>query len=287
VIDGILEKDPEHPHWEGLISLKERLKTESGASSKMLQMTAPLTPEALAADAGLQKLLTSYSALDDSVKTALRSAELPFSHPELFSDSVDKASSVLEYCKALDLQLEKTLGRDQLFPKIERSIQDFQTVIRWVGLEEESIPATQVLASLGLNSVFTVETLPLHKMRILAGQFLSGRIIHDRFKALDGLRAWGVILLLFARKLQGRSISQHGGSGDGGGTGGGSREMKPPLVLKDAKDSQIVTLAKRLIALQEIRNPAAHRQTFLKITGVGEVRTEALELLGLVQKWMG
>jgi hypothetical protein len=77
---------------------------------------------------------------------------------------------------------------------------------------------------------------------------------------VDGLRAWALLLLLFSRKL-----ARSGG--------------KALVPLRGMGDEQVVAVAKRLMALQDIRNPAAHRQTFLDFVGVEEVRREVLKLL--------
>ncbi len=265
-VAGILEKHPQHPLWESLVSLRDRFRPALNPSASGGAVS--LGVEITAVEVILRQKVPSYDALDESVKSALRSAELPFAKPELFTDSVDKASSVLEYCKALDLQLEKSLGRGSLFPKVERQLQDFQTVLHALGLDDESTSASEVLKATGLTEAFTMDSFPLHKMRIVAHQFFTGRIVNDGFKVLDGLRAWAVILLLFARKLP------------------GAPSLKTPLTVQGATDSQLTHLSRRLIALQEIRNPAAHRQTYLKMPAVEEVRREVLEMIASVQKWV-
>ncbi len=265
-VAAILEKSPQHPLWEALVSLRDRLRPalNPSATGGAVSLGAEIT----AVEVILRQKVPAYDALDESVKTALRSAELPFARPELFTDSVDKASSVLEYCKALDLQLEKSLGRNVLFPKVERQLQDFQTVLHALGLDDESTSASEVLKATGLTETFNMDSFPLHKMRIVAHQFFTGRIVNDGFKVLDGLRAWAVILLLFTRKLP------------------GAPTLKAPITVQGATDSQLTHLSRRLIALQEIRNPAAHRQTYLKMPAVEEVRREVLEMISSVQKWV-
>ncbi len=102
---------------------------------------------------------------------------------------------------------------------------------------------------------------------MIAKGILTGKITND-YKALDGLKAWAVILLLFARNVP---------------------QPKSGIVLKpffsvNGNDDSIVKLSKKLIELQDLRNPAAHRQTVLQFDFVKQVRTEAFSLLNSIYK---
>jgi hypothetical protein len=102
-------------------------------------------------------------------------------------------------------------------------------------------------------------------MVMVAQAIRSGKIVNERFKIIDGLRAWAVLLLIFARKV----------------SAGGSRPLIP---VREATDDQVASFCKRLIALQEVRNPAAHRQTVSKLALLDETRGEALALLNQIHK---
>jgi hypothetical protein len=255
MVEAILAKHPDHPLRDSLVDLRDRL-----ASRKRASAAGAVGPDVVALDTALRAELPAYARLDDSVKSALRSAELPFLRSEFFQGTVDKASSVLEYCKSLDLFLEKHLGRELLFPRLEQRLHEFQSLLHAVGLNEENATAQKVLDALELGKSFTAASFPLHKAQIVARGFLSGKILQERFKVVDGLRAWALLLLLFSRKL-----ARSGG--------------KALVPLRGMGDEQVVAVAKRLMALQDIRNPAAHRQTFLDFVGVEEVRREVLKLL--------
>ncbi|MBL7715831.1 MAG: hypothetical protein JNL01_10235 [Bdellovibrionales bacterium] len=265
-IDEIMKAHPEHPDWEMLGTLRDKLRPAAPTTPSGPGGVKPMASHEV--DEEIRKSIPEFDRLEDPVRAAIRSAEMPFFRPELFAESVDKASVVLEYCKALDLCLEKVIGRQQLFPKIERSLQDFQSVIYSVGLDDELGSASETMKTLSLTKGFTPESFPHHKMKMLAQLFLTGKIVHDRFKALDGLRAWAVVLLLFSRKI----TSKQG------------REVKAPLNFGNVSDDSIIHAAKRLMALQDIRNPAAHRQTYLQLSGVENVRKESLELIRWVLK---
>ncbi len=257
IIDDILRKFPEHARIDGLIELRERC-----VSRKIAGAVDEKIPDRGLIDASLSRQIPSFSRFEEAVKSALRSAELPFVHKEQFEGSVDKASSILEFCKSLDIFLEKHLGRRLLFPKLESSLHEFQNLLHAVTLNEEYPSPERVLQKLGLEKSFTPESLPLSKMQAIARGILSGRIVDERFKVLDGLRAWAIMLLLFCR------------------ASGPNHAVTP---LKEMGDAQIVPIARRLMALQDIRNPAAHRQTYLEFVSIEEVRQEVFRLLHVLE----
>lgn len=261
IIDTILNQSPQHPRLDGLLNLRERF-FEAGKNTQTQGRTLR-GADIQAIDRSLIERIAEYESLDDTAKTALRSAELPHLHPTMFDEFVDKSSSLVEYCKAIDIQLEKTLGKKTLFPKLEQHLHEFQNALHNAGLGEEYPSAERVLQNMGLEKHFSPQSLPVHKMSLLAQSIRNGRIVNDRFKTLDGLRAWAVILLIFARKIG---------------------QAKPLILVKNLSDEQVIHFCKRLIALQEVRNPAAHRQTVVQFKTINETRTEALSILGTILK---
>jgi hypothetical protein len=117
------------------------------------------------------------------------------------------------------------------------------------------------MKALSLEKYFSIHDFPLHKMRLVAQGVLSGRILNENFKILDGLRSWAVVMLLFFREYKG---------------------FKPLVVGKSFSNESIVILSKRLLNLQEIRNGAAHRKTFLDLLALPEVRKEVFEVLNKI-----
>jgi len=263
-IERILKQNPDHPQWEKLLRLKDRL----GQSTVMEQQgsTALSTPEVQALDLRLKTLIPKFESLDATTKLALRAAEQPFSSVRAAAEvSIDKAPAVLEYCKALDLILEKTLGQKHLFPRLDLELHDFQTLWHRVGFGEDYPQLDRVMNLLGLKGKVSPEQFPLHKAKMMCGTFFNGKILQDRFKIFDGLRAWAVIFFVFARKI-------HLTSGTVG----------PMLKLQGLSEDQVITMAKKLMALQDLRNPAAHRQTYTDLSMVENVRAEAAQLINLI-----
>lgn len=223
----------------------------------------PTEADILAIDLDIEKLIPSYVNFEESSKAAFRSAELPFRHPTLFDSFVDKSSIVLGYSKAIDIILEKQLGRKILFPRLESKINEFQNAVYSLTLNEDYPQGEKVLTLLKLEKYFTTHNFPVHKMSLIAKGILSSKIINEHFKILDGLRAWAVILLLFARA---------------------NSVVTKPLIAVADDDALCVSLAKKLIWLQDIRNPIAHRQTVVEFKDLESVRAEVFEILKLINK---
>lgn len=253
-------RHPDSPQIELLQTLRDRLlhgKAESDALAKLKKK-----PDIEALDREIAAELTRFESIHEGAKTALRSAEMIVHHPEIFDEYVDKSSAVIAYCKAIDLYLDHTLGRRHLMPRLESSLHEFQTALYSIGLADPDPRLQSVQEQLGLKGKILEQAFPLHKMTLVAQGILSGRILNDPFRVLDGLRAWAVILLIFPRL------------------------KRPLLSLKDAKDEQIVGIAKRLMALQEVRNPAAHRQTLLENSMLAQIRKDVFDVLNQLQRML-
>ena len=269
MIDEILKQNPDHPQWEKLVSLRDRLilNTKTLANAETANTIGQDALKEL--DKKLLEVIPLFGKLDPTVQSALRAAEQPFHQSQdLQNLPVDKAPTVLEYCKALDLILERHLGQKYLFPKLDQRLHEFQTLWHNVGFSEDYPPADKVLAVLGLKGKVTPEGFPLHKAKLMCATFFNGKIMQDRFKVFDGLRAWAVIFLIFARK-----IPQIQGT--------------PLLPMKTELDAlamndKCISIAKRLMTLQDLRNPAAHRQTYTELHLVKNVRNEAILLVNTV-----
>ena len=259
-LDELLRSQPHHPHLDALVGLRERM--DAGPDPITASPKARKGVDITAIDGELRQKIPGYDEFDETVRSALRAAEVPYRRPELYDDFVDKSGTIIQYVKAADIALERMLGRKILFPRLEKGLHEFQNQIHAASLNESQPSGERVLAQLGLDKHFTPQSAPIHKMGTIGHDILNARIVDDRFRTLDGLRAWAVMLLLFARHAPAR----------------------PLIPLKNITDDQVVSLAKRLISLQEARNPMAHRQTLLKLVDADHVRSEVIGLLNLFQK---
>jgi hypothetical protein len=258
-VKDVLERYPQHPMKEGLLSLHERLTYELSIA----QTPELSSSEIQEVDKLIATQVVGYERFDDDVKSALRAAEMPFYKPEIFQGAVDKSSSVIAWCKGIDLVLERTLGRKLLFPKLDKQLADFQNVIHIVGLNDSNVSYSRLKAALQLEGAFGDDSFPGHKMALVAHGVLTGRILNEQWRILDGLRAWSVVILLFAR-------GKHFPTG------------RPLVPLESVSEKRLEEFAKRLIALQDLRNPAAHRETWLQFPQIDQVRRE---VFAVFQEW--
>ena len=159
------------------------------------------------------------------------------------------------YAKALDLILEHDFGKKILFPLFEKRLAHFQNRVHALGLNQDQPPAHSILKTLHLEGDFLPETLPLHKMSSIARSILNSRIRVDHSKVFDGLRAWAAVTLLFCLPSNGL------------------------VPLGSASQRELVAFAKRLVAIQEVRNPVAHRQTIVDFVTLDWIRNEVFELI--------
>ncbi|MEY4064577.1 MAG: hypothetical protein RIR26_785 [Pseudomonadota bacterium] len=243
---------------DDILELASRLRSGSHES---VPANLPGTEVIRALDKQLESKIAEYAKLADPVKACLRSAELPLNQPDLFEGTVDKSSSVVQYCKALDLALEKDFGQRILFPKMEQQLHVFQNLLHKAELDQESPNINLVMHHLRAEHVFDLNTFPASKMMMVARSVLSGRILRERAQVIDGLKAWAVLILLFSghERLW------------------GAAQMKSDPLL-------YTRLAHKLVALQDLRNPAAHRQTMLALAPLSEIRKEVFHVFSIMKK---
>lgn len=262
VVAGILKKEPLHQLAEELEEFHDKLMTVQRSFKTGINQI-PTAVDLVAIDSELEKIISNYRFYDEASKAALRSAEIPFRYPTLYDRFVDKSSIVLGYSKAIDIILEKQLGRQFLFSRFENRIHEFQNTIHGLTLNEDYPNTEKVLRLSGLDKYFTAHSFPMHKAAALCQGIMSGKIINDHFKLLDGLRAWSILFMLFGR---------------------GYSVQPKPLFQSFEDESLCIQFCKKLIWLQEVRNPIAHRQTVVEFKTVEEARSEVFQILKLIDK---
>jgi HEAT repeat protein len=264
-IGELVEAHPHHELLEGLIQLRDRVAPPERSPLAKGELPEGVDPEL---DRGLEKRLDVFTRLDERVKAALRSAELPYFYPDVFHGEVDKSTSILEYCKAVDLFLERHFGYELLLPKLRDDHPAFQNTVYRAGLNEHYPNPVFVIDELGLQGLVSPEALPITKMVRVAQSVLDGRIQHAQWKILDGLRAWSATLLLFVR------------SADGGTT----HNVPIPIRLSRVSNRMIVELALHLDRLQALRNPVAHRRTLVEFADIETIRNDIADIFAILGK---
>lgn len=268
ILESIMDKYPEHPFLEGFVEMHERIRnfTNSVKSNSKNEWLKEV-------ESDLVHELGSLSDWSQEIRSALFSAELIVKRPEIFSDEVDKSAAILEYCKAIDLFLEERFGKVHLFARLDRDISQFQNRLLEMNVDRQFRVSNEFLLKYGFDKHFTLQSFPSHKASQIAHSILDEKILIDRYRVVDGLRAWAVFLILFATPDRGS-------------------QRKPTIPLgttsgdTSTKRDSLLHLCKKLMELQDVRNPAAHRQTLLKFFGLDDFRKEVLGVLKELSSWI-
>lgn len=262
-LEQLITAHPQHELVERLVQLRDHVAPAAPPVERQGGLLAGVTR---ALDADLARRLRIFPRLDERVKAALRSAELPYAYPEMFHGEVDKSTAILGYCKAIDLCLERHLGRDLLFPRLYSDLAAFQNAIYYAGLNEHYPHPTAVLQGLGLQGLVMPEQLPLSKMVAVAHSILDGRIQQGQWRILDGLRAWSAVLLMFVRSAHAATAPM------------------PPLPIHrvGVSNQAIIDMAIRLDDLQTLRNPVAHRRTLVEFADIETIQHDVADMFALL-----
>jgi hypothetical protein len=254
----LLEKYPGHHVWEKLVALRDRFgyAVESGATDEH-----PL-------DAEILQRLPEFKEFEPIIKAALRSAECTLNAQTGGAGAVDLAPVIVEYAKCVDLLLERRLGQKFVFPLVESKSEEIRKVFHQVGLLEKFVSLERLFTQLGLDGKFDPEQFPIHKAKVLAGAIGDGSFAEDRYKLLDGLRTWAAVILILVRPVPGRP-----------------KWYPMTFVGAGASESDLLDLARILMKLQDLRNPAAHRQTYLDSKVVESIRKDAVWAMQKIVQW--
>ncbi len=221
-------------------------------------------------DYTLSKEIAAYPSYSETIKIILRNAELTWQHSELFNNLVDKSTMLVQYSKSTDLLLQQRLGY-RLFhnPEVDY-LPLFQGRIMELGLDSDSYSHAKMIRHLRLEGFFTTKEFPGHRLKTLAESIMSGKIMTDRFRAIDGLRAWSLMLLLFARTFVVKNT-----------------KMLPILPMRRSGEEKINGIVKLMNKFQDLRNNAAHHGVLVEPDEISEIRADSFKLLNELEEVLG
>lgn len=223
---------------------------------------APSAADRHGIDGELAAALPPFDRLSETIRSVLRNAELTYRNPGLFNSRVDKSTVIVEFVKSIDLFLQEKLGPPILMRSGSTLFVRMQSRIVELQLDDDSIAAVHRLRDLQCQPHFTVDDFPNHKLVSICRAILSGKILKDQYRTIDGPRAWAVLLIAFAREVS-----------------SGGRKLPAILPVSPADSRQIGGIAAALNRMQEIRNQAAHRGTLLNQSEVHDIRSQSLRML--------
>jgi hypothetical protein len=247
----------------GILNLIENLSLKSDVE------TIAKPDNSHAVDASLSVLIPFFNRLSSGSKAALRNAELTHGQDVLFNDLVDKSTVLIEHVKCIDLQFQEKIGT-KMFLGNGRLVDEMRQRLLQLGLDEDNQTQGVLIEALQCSKQFPAADFPSHKLFTMSHAFLSGKIAREQYKVIDGLRAWGIILLLFGRTFNFRG-----------------QQITPILNMLESSNSVIATLAFDLNHLQELRNLAAHRGTLVSRSQVDDLRKSSIDCLNRTLQVIG
>ncbi|OVE82542.1 hypothetical protein BVY03_00735 [bacterium K02(2017)] len=213
-------------------------------------------------DEDLALNIKTYNQFSETVKSVLRNGELTLKHPQLFDERVDKSTAVVEYVKSIDILLQERLGTKLFLKKSSDLLTDLQNRICFLGLDDFKRNSHHLAEELQCSNHMTPAQFPTPKITGLAQSIFTGKILYQQYRAIDGLRAWSVLFILFGRDFNYND-----------------KNLKSIFNFKSAQNAHICKIAAQMNDLQEARNQAAHRGTMLETAELEEIRKLSFDLL--------
>jgi hypothetical protein len=247
-------------------SLKEFGRENDRKATAMSPSSVLLEPsDRELVDSSLKKDLPLFDTYSEVLKSVLRNAELPFSHPQIFGDKVDKSTAIIELVKSIDLLLQERVGEPLFLGSRPEVLAKLRSRISRLGLHDIASDNNHTLRILGIEHIFTAELFPSIKLAKLVQSILAGKFVSDQLRILDGLKGWAVFLVLFARpQRMGDSI------------------LEPVLEVSQQPPDKVARLAWEMILLQERRNVAAHRGTIIDAADILGLRVQSVSVLAAI-----
>lgn len=213
----------------------------------------------------LEKTIASAESLEPDTLEALRTAEYLFRFRDAMDTSLELSRTIcFSYCFAVENQtkfilrkrLSKFLSQDSTYQLIER--------LREKNSDSVSMFLQQHLLQIMRDRQmdFTIDNVRQTFARMLA---------HRAKYRPDGLKALGIVILVFGRTYSFRGLA-------------GNVEIDNPLGIRGLDgDEETVTFARMLINLQHSRNPYVHPEISGQQT-ISAIRGIALDCLNLLMR---
>jgi hypothetical protein len=221
-------------------------------------------------DQALLKGIPVYFQLSTGIQSILRSAELMWQYPELYDESIDKSTALIQFTKAIDIFLQGKLGQKLFFHQKRVFFEKMQSRIFELELHDTRLDRRTLLNILQCQDVFTIENFPFHKLHLIVQSIEMGTLLRDPYRVIDGLRAWAILLLIFARDLT------HCG-----------RKIPSIIAFYHHPKQDLKFLATGLNDLQELRNKAAHHGVISCFTDLDQHRQKTFSYLNVLVQILG
>ncbi|MBP9706592.1 MAG: hypothetical protein KBD78_03050 [Oligoflexales bacterium] len=245
---------------EPLILLRDQLSLQSQISTQNTKNTGELKSHIL--DAKIISELNCFDHLSEDIKSAIRNSAAVFSMPQLFDQKVDKSTIIVQYVKAIDLLLQDKIGSVLFGGRQDFFLTQMQATIYKLKFDNQFVDKSEVLNLLQCESYFKANNFPYFKFTNLCSDIISGKLMQQPSRSIDGIKAWALLILLFARDLK-----IHG------------QKISGILNCSDRSQSTLLPLVVSMMQLQDTRNEAAHRGTISDLVQLEAIKKLTYQIL--------
>jgi len=269
VLDGLIQARrgvlSDQDLLQSAMNLRDNLVFAAGAGGVLTSKGGKTTlteKERHVIDKSLDTTLKGFAKYSETVKSVLRSGEVTWQHPELFDARVDKSTVIVQYVKSIDLLMQEKIGSQMFLTQGADFLQKMQSRIVRLELDDEMAFGDHLVTDLDCSMYFSRDSFPTHKLATICRSVMTGLIMKEQYRVVDGLRAWAVLMLIFGRTFKFRG-----------------QVMAPLFPLAKSTSDGIGRIARAMNDLQDARNRAAHRGTILEKENMQEIRDLCAALL--------
>jgi hypothetical protein len=251
--------------FQSALNLRDNLVFAAGATGVVRSKAGKTNlteKERHVVDKSLDTTLKGFANYSETVKSVLRSGEVTWQHPELFDARVDKSTVIVQYVKSIDLLMQEKIGSQMFLTQGADFLQKMQSRVARLELDDEVAFGDHLVTELDCSMYFSRDSFPTHKLATICRSVMTGLIMKEQYRVVDGLRAWAVLMLIFGRTFKFRG-----------------QVMAPLFPLAKSTSDGIGRIARAMNDLQDARNRAAHRGTILEKENMQEIRDLCAALL--------
>lgn len=241
---------------------RERSQKEAEQAQQILNETQQENAEKV--QDKLTQAIEGFKHLNEDTKEAIQTAEYLYQCGDVFSKDLDLSRTIcFSYCFSVENQAKTSLKK-----KLSKFLSDNANFDLIHQMQEKKSDHINMFLQQHL-----LQVMRDHEMDITIDNVRQTfqRILTHRVKYRpDGLKALGVIILLFGREYSIKTFD-------------GTLTVENPLGMKGLEEEEVIRFAQQLITLQHSRNPYVHPEIDGQQT-ISAIRDTAFECMNLISR---
>jgi DNA-binding response OmpR family regulator len=213
----------------------------------------------------LAKLLPNLDALEEDTREALRTAEYLYRHGDAVVTNLELSRTIcFSFCFAVENQTKASLRKRLTKFLCEESTYDLIKKLQEKNTDHVNMFLQQHLLQIVRDRQldFTIDNVRQTFLRMLT---------HRAKYRPDGLKALGIIIIIFGRSYAIKSVGE-------------TVRVENPLGIRGLNDdNETIKFAQLLVSLQHFRNPYVHPEISGQQT-LSKIRETALECLNMIMR---